>query len=177
MDLLVVTGVDPALVDRAMMSLSWDSPRAVAVRHRIDPESQQLTRVVSHAGGILEHEGIALEHACISCALRKDVVPTLERLARDGQWATAVVALPTSTEAVQLDTVLASDLRLARRLRRRTTVAVLGAEHLGADLLSAVPLRDRRWHTGPDDERGTGETLNAPDRVRRRRRPRPGPEP
>ena len=33
---LRVTGVDPVAMDSTLMSLSWDSPRRVSVRHRID---------------------------------------------------------------------------------------------------------------------------------------------
>ena len=80
---VVVTGVEGDVMDKAMITLSWDLPRAVAVRHRIDPHSQVLTRTVSDPDGVLEVEHIPLEHACVSCALREDVVPTLERLARD----------------------------------------------------------------------------------------------
>lgn len=159
MHLVVVTGVDPAAVDRAVLSLAWDSPRAVTVRHRIDPVAETLTRVVSDAGGVLEHEVVELEHACVSCALREDVVPTLDRLARDRRWDTVVAALPTGTEAVQLDALLASDTRLARRLRLIATVTAASADGLAADLLSADPLRDRGWHTDPYDDRGIGETL------------------
>lgn len=138
--LLVVTGVDPTALDTAMLSLSWDLPRAVAVRHRIDADTQVLTRVVSDASGVLEHVEVPLEHACVSCALREDVLPTLERLARDGRWRTVVACLPTGAEADQLAHVLARDTRLARHLRLAGLVAALpGAELrrtlLGDDLL------------------------------------------
>lgn len=161
MHLIVVTGIDPAAVDRAVLSLAWDSPRAVTVRHRIDPEVETLSRVVSDATGLLERETVELEHLCVSCALREDVVPTLERLARDGRWDTVVAALPTATEAVQLDALLAADTRLARRLRLVATVTAVTADRLATDLLTAEPLSDRGWHTEPADDRGIGETLCA----------------
>ncbi len=159
MHLVVVTGVDPAAVDQAVLSLAWDAPRAVTVRHRIDPVTQVLSRVVSDATGVLEREVVELEHACVACALREDVVPTLDRLARERRWDTVVAALPTATEAVQLDALLASDTRLVRRLRLVATVTAVGAAGLAGDLLSADPLRDRGWHTDPADDRGIGETL------------------
>lgn len=159
--LVVVTGIDPAAIDRAMLSLSWDVPRAVAVRHVIDPGSQVLTRTVSHAGGILEREEIPLEHACVGCALREDIVPTLDRLARDPRWSTIVSALPTATEATQLANQLAVDGRLARQLRLASIVTTLGTEQLVHDLLSDDLLHERGWHTNPWDERGIGETACA----------------
>jgi G3E family GTPase len=159
--LVVVTGVDRQAMDSAMMSLSWDLPRAVAVRHWIDPASQVLTRVVSDASGVLEREEIALEHACVSCALREDILPTLERLAQDPRWQTIVSCLPVGTEADQLGHVLARDTRLARRLRLSSVVTALGATRLAEDLLSDDLLRHRDLHTNPDDERGLGEVACA----------------
>ena len=159
--LVVVTGVDPAAIDAAMLSLSWDLPRAVAVRHAIDPESQVLTRTVSHAQGILEREEIPLEHACVSCALREDILPTLERVARDPRWSTIVAALPSGTEAGQLGSVLATNGTLARHIRLSTVVSALDGEHLVHDLLGDDLLRERGWHSNPWDDRGVGEVACA----------------
>ncbi|WP_210652087.1 GTP-binding protein [Nocardioides sp. SYSU D00065] len=159
--LVVVTGVDPAAIDAAMLSLSWDLPRAVAVRHVIDPESQVLTRTVSDAQGIVEREDIPLEHACVSCALREDILPTLERVARDRRWSTIVAALPAGTEAAQLGSVLATNSRLARHIRLSTVVSALGGEHLVHDLLADDLLRERGWHSNPWDDRGVGEVACA----------------
>lgn len=52
--LVVVTGVDPVAMDSTLMTLAWDLPRTVSVRHRIDPHSQVLTRTVSDVSGVLE---------------------------------------------------------------------------------------------------------------------------
>lgn len=159
--LVVVTGVDPAAMDSAMVSLSWDLPRAVAVRHRIDPRSQILTRTVSDAHGVLEQEHIPLEHACVSCALREDILPTLERLARDDRWSSIVAGLPIATEAGQLAQVLSRDSKLARRLKLSSIVCAVGTEHTVQDLLSDDLLHERELHSNPDDERGVGEVACA----------------
>jgi G3E family GTPase len=154
---VVVTGVEPTAIDSAMVSLSWDLPRAVAVRHRIDPHSQVLTRTVSHAEGLLEQEQIPLEHACVSCALREDILPTLERLARDGRWDSIVAGLPVATEAVQLAHVLTRDSRLARHLKLSNVVTAVNAGPVAEDLLGDDLLRERNLHSNPDDERGVAE--------------------
>lgn len=155
--LVVFTSIDPSAMDAAMMSLSWDVPRAVVVRHRIDPHSQVLTRTVSHAGGILEQEETPLEHACVSCALREDILPTLERLARDERWSTIVAGLPVGTEATQLVHAVARDARLARYLRLSSVVAAVVARGAERDLLGDDLLRERDLHTNPFDDRGVGE--------------------
>jgi G3E family GTPase len=139
----------------------WDLPRAVSIRHRIDPHSQVLTRTVTDMSGVLEHEQIQLEHACVSCALREDILPTLERLARDERWGTIVAGLPTSTEAGQLAHVLGTDSRLARHLKLSGVLAALGSGDVVRDLLSDDLLRERDVHTNPHDDRGVGEVACA----------------
>lgn len=158
---MVVTGVDPVAMDSTLMSLAWDLPRAVSVRHRIDPHSQILTRTISDATGVLEQVQIQLEHACVSCALREDIMPTLKRLARDDRWSTIVSGLPTATEAGQLAHILATDSRLARHLKLSGVVAAVGTDNVVHDLLGDDLLHERGVHTNPDDDRGVGEVACA----------------
>ncbi|WP_205473643.1 GTP-binding protein [Nocardioides sp. SYSU D00038] len=159
--LLVVTGVDPVAMDTALISLAWDLPRAVSVRHLIDPHTQVLTRTVSDATGVVEREQIQLEHACVSCALREDIVPTLERLARDHRWSAIVSGLPTGTEAARLAQVLGADTRLARHLKLSAVLAAVGTDDVVRDLLGDDLLRERDLHTNPGDARGVGEVACA----------------
>lgn len=159
--LVVVTGVDPVAMDSALMTLAWSLPRTVSVRHRIDPHSQVLTRTVSDVTGVLEQAHVQLEHACVSCALREDILPTLERLGRDGRWGTIVSGLPTGTEASQLTRVLASDTRLARHLRLSSVTVSLASGDVVRDLLSDDLLRERDLHSNPWDDRGVGEVACA----------------
>jgi len=154
--LVVVTGIHPLAMDATMLGLAWDLPTAVSVRHHIDPVSQVLTRTVSDAGGVLERAETRLEHVCVGCALREDILPTLERLARTGRWSAIVAGLPTATEADQLVHVLAHDRRLARHLRLTGVVAAVGSGAVG-DLLGEDLLLERGVQTDPDDERGVGE--------------------
>lgn len=159
--LVVVTGVDPVAMDSTLMSLALDLPRAVSVRHLIDPESQILTRTVSDATGILEREQIQLEHACVGCALREDIFPTLERLARAGQWSAILSGLPTGTEGRQLGRTLSTDSQLARHLKLCGFVAAIGSGDVVRDLLSDDLLRERGIHSNPGDGRGVGEVACA----------------
>jgi G3E family GTPase len=154
---IVVTGIESQAMSATLVGLAWDLPRAVVVRHWIDPDRQVLTRSVSDSEGVLEHEEIALEHACVSCALREDIVPTIERVARDGRWASVVACLPVAAEAGQFDTVVAGDERLQRHLRISTILSVVSGETAVDDLLGDDLLAERDRHTGPDDRRGLGE--------------------
>lgn len=155
--LVVVTGIDAQAMDAAAVGLAWDLPNAVAVQHRIDPESQVLSRVVSDATGVLDRAEVALEHACVSCALREDILPTLERLAREQRWSTLVACLPVGAEAENLGGALARDSRLARQLRLTSVVTALAGAGLAEDLLGGDLLSERDAHSNPWDERGVAE--------------------
>lgn len=155
--LVVLTGVSPAAMDDVLVSLTWDLPSAVSVRHQIDPVAQVLTRVVSDRTGVLEHEAIQLEHACVTCALREDILPTLARLARTKQWSTIVACLPVGAEAAHLGAILSRDARLARILRLASVVNTLASARAADDLLTDDLLREHDLHTSPDDERAVGE--------------------
>lgn len=159
--LVVVTGVDPVAMDATLMTLAWDLPRTVSVRHRIDPHSQVLTRTVSDVSGVLEQVHVQLEHACVGCALREDVLPTLERLARDPRWGTIIAGLPTGTEAATLTHALGTDSRLARHLQLSSVVAAVATGDVVRDLLSDDLLRERGAHSNPGDDRGVGEVACA----------------
>ncbi|MEV5003233.1 GTP-binding protein [Nocardioides sp. LML1-1-1.1] len=158
---VLISGVDPDAMASAMVGLQFDLPGAVAVRHHIDVERGVLTRTVSDLTGVVENHETLLEHACVGCAIREDIVPTLTRLARDGRWASIVAHLPVGAEAAHVCSVLTWDTRLARFLRVSGVVAALGAEHPVRDLLGDDLLADRGRHSAHDDRRGVGEVLAA----------------
>ncbi|MBU6313381.1 MAG: GTP-binding protein [Actinomycetales bacterium] len=157
--LLIVSGVDKAAMDSAAFSLLWDLPRSVAVTHSIDPARQVLTRIVSDMSGRLEHEQIELEHACVGCALREDILPTIERLARDGRWTSIVATLPVGAEPDHVSRVVTRDANLAGRVRLASVLVALGPDRIVEDFLGTDRLIDRGLHASPDDVRGLGETI------------------
>lgn len=159
--LVLLTGVDTVTLEAAMVAMLFDLPHAAAVRHVIDVEAQVLRRTVSDLTGVVEREEIALEHACVSCALREDVIPTLERVARDGRWATVLAALPVGAEAAQVCNVMSWDTRLARHLRIASVVAALDGSDLVEDLVGNALLVERGHHTSDEDRRGVGEVAAA----------------
>ena len=155
--LVLLTGIDAEALAHAMIGLQWDAPQAVTVRHTIDVERQVLTRIVSDAAGIVERFHLDLDHACVSCALREDVMPTLERLADDGRWSSIIAHLPIAAEATQICRILDHDEYLAAKLHVATVLAVVNGPTARADLIGDDLLRERRLHTSADDARGVGE--------------------
>lgn len=158
---VLLTGVDPDAMATTMVGLQFDLPAAVAVRHVIDVERQLLTRTVSDLTGVIEQHETYLDHACVSCAMREDILPTLERLARDGRWQSIVAHLPVGAEAAHLCSALALDSRLARFLRVASVVAAVGSAHPVRDLLGDDLLAERGHHCSEGDRRGVGEVLAA----------------
>ncbi|NYI99398.1 G3E family GTPase [Nocardioides thalensis] len=159
--IVLLSGVDADAMAATMVGLQFDLPGAVAVRHHIDVERQVLTRTVSDVTGVIEQHETLLEHACVSCAIREDILPTLERLARARRWQSIVAHLPVGAEAAHLCSVLAWDTRLARFLRVSAVVTALSAQHPVRDLLGDDLLADRGSHCSDDDRRGVGEVLAA----------------
>lgn len=158
---VVVTGVDPDPMAAAVVGLQFDLPAAVAVRHDIDVERQVLTRTVSDVSGVLEHVETTLEHACVSCAIREGVVPTVARLARMRRWQSVLVHLPVGAEAYDLCGALTWDTRLARLLRISAVVTAVRADGVVDDVTGDVLLADRGHHCAREDRRGVGEVLAA----------------
>ena len=161
MPVLLVSGVDEAAMLATTISLQFGLDSAVAVRHTIDPERQTLTRVVSDVTGVIEREEINLAHACVPCAIREDIIPTLERLAEQGRWSAIVACLPIAAEAVQVCRVLAWSPRTAPHVTIAAVVTALDAETVAEDLLGDDLLDQRGLATSAEDRRGVAEVASA----------------
>jgi G3E family GTPase len=153
---VLITGVCANAMAAATIGQQWDLPGAVVVHHRIDVDSQQLHRLVSDVSGALEREVIDLAHACVGCAIREDIIPTLRRLADVGRWQSIVVHLPVAAEARQVCRVLEAE----REVGFKVTAIVTALD--GTDLVSTLTgdalLCEEGRHTAEEDRRGTAET-------------------
>jgi G3E family GTPase len=154
---ILVTGVDAAAMDVATVGLQFDLPHAAVMRHTLDVSQQLLTRRVSDLTGLVEAEQMDLDHACVSCALREDIVPTLERLAATRRWGAIIAHLPTSAEALQVCRVVAMDQRIAPHVRISAVVHALDGATAHHDLLGDDLLVERGVHTSEEDTRGLAE--------------------
>ena len=155
--LVLLTGIDGDAMAHAMIGLQWDAPHAVTVRHHIDVEDQVLSRVVSDITGVVERVHVDLDHACVGCALREDIMPTLERLADDGRWGSIVAHLPIASGAEQVCKILDHDEQLGSRLHVASVLAVVDGPGARADLLGDDLLSERGLHTSAEDTRGVAE--------------------
>ncbi|MFT4287379.1 CobW family GTP-binding protein [Nocardioides sp.] len=158
---LLVTGVSDDALGSTTLSLQLGLPDAVSVRHTIDPGRQVLTRIVSDLTGVIEREEVDLAHACVACAVREDIVPTLERLAAQQRWGAIVAGLPLAAEAVQVCRVLAWAPRNAPHVSIAAVVAALDGAHVAEDLLGDDLVDERGLETSEDDRRGVAEVACA----------------
>lgn len=164
--LLTLATVDPVVRDSTVLGLVMDDPRAVVVRHDIhdDEDGGSIRRLVLDASGVVEDELIPLEHACLSCAVREDAVPTLARLARDPRWDALVLALPVSAESLPVVRALGWEARgrgALRRLRLAQVVTAVDVEAFEDDVLGDDLLDERGLALTADDRRSVGEALAA----------------
>ncbi|MDQ1307137.1 MAG: hypothetical protein QG671_2969 [Actinomycetota bacterium] len=175
---LTVCSVDPVLRDSACTGLLLDLPGALAVRHDLQPlddGASLLRRTVFDASGTLEHVETRLEHGCLSCALREDVLPTLLRLAQERPSA-LVLALPVTAEPLPVVKALTASTHTdppwfalsqaqwqaeARTgLRVAAVVAALDGDALEEDLFGDDDVADRGMALSEFDDRGMGEALS-----------------
>lgn len=173
--------LEPA-VSSASISLLFGLPDTVAVRHGSDPERQVLTRVISDVTGVVEREVVDLADACVSCAIREDIIPTLERIAAAGRWRSIVACLPVAAAAPKRSMAPRPGLRPSpppRPSRRRardprcrlmTSPRLLLAAHpTGERLGLGRGRRPSRCRSHP--EVGPGQPADPHHRAGSRRRP------
>ncbi|MFF3066288.1 CobW family GTP-binding protein [Oerskovia sp. NPDC057915] len=162
--LSVLVTIDPVLRDTAIFGLVTDTPRSVALRHDIHAEDGTLRRLVVDATGVVEDTLVDLEHACLSCAVREDAIPTLHDLARDGRWDQVLLALPVSAEPLPVARALDAAARpggALHGLRLATVLTVVDLAAVETDLLDDDLLEERGLALTPTDHRSVGEVLAA----------------
>lgn len=156
----VITGVSAAASDTTAMSLAFDLPDPVVMAHSFAPDGTSLIRTVSDLTGVIDRTVIDLEHACVSCAIREDVIPTLAGLAESGRWHSIIARLPQGAEAIQLCRVASYEPERLASARIAGVVNALegcdAVDHLtGPELLAELGV-----HTFAGDERGTAEVAS-----------------
>lgn len=92
MHLSIVSSLDTQCRQTATARLGETHADSVVVHHDLLEGSIVLRRIFS-AGVLKERAETELEHGCLSCTVRLDLVPTVERLMDEG-YAHAVLGLP-----------------------------------------------------------------------------------
>ncbi|WP_432540791.1 GTP-binding protein [Kineococcus sp. SYSU DK002] len=149
----VLTSMDPVLRDSATAAALWGEPGTALLRYDLLPGA--LHRLVTEFGGVVEDVTVPLEHACLGCALREDVLPTVAAIARSGRFTRLVLALPVAAEPLAALQALAHGVDggddLADLVTVGGVVSVVGGPGLLDDLLGDELLAD--------GDRAVGEVL------------------
>jgi hypothetical protein len=170
---IVVAAMDAVLRQSFCAGLVLDLGDAVVVQHdlrvggvggavrEIGAVGGAVRRVVMDRGGVVYDDEQLLDHACLACAVREDLVPTVAQLAQDGRWGTVVVALPVTADPQTVVSALnraveTDDLGPARVA---CVVSLADAETLLPDLFGDDLLVERGSAMGKVDRRSVGEAL------------------
>ncbi|MGO4143972.1 GTP-binding protein [Paenarthrobacter sp. YAF11_1] len=155
MHLTVVSSLDSQCREAATARLGRTHENSVVVLHDLLDGSLVLRRVY-RGGQLFERETTVLEHGCLSCTVRLDVVPTAERLAACG-FDHVVLGLPPG---------VAAGMAVAELRRGLSQPAVMDNAVLAmdpADLDDHIWDRHTLFESGftsmPQDERTSGEFL------------------
>jgi len=155
----VVATLDPVLRDLATAGVVCDVPGTVVLRYDLGPSSDDgLRRVVSDLSGVLEDVTIELEHVCLGCAQREDVLPTIEAIAASSRWEHLVLALPVTADPVPVAAALRAQAE-ELRVSFSGVLTLVGAATLTDDLFGDDLLSERGWALTREDERSVGEAL------------------
>ncbi len=160
----VVTSMDDVLRRTAASAVLCDLPRSVVLQHDLGlAPDDALRRVAYDISGVVEQASVPLEHACLSCALREDVVPALVRLALSGRWDRLVLALPVTAEPGLVLHALRDAVVDGRPVASVVTSAgVLTTVDLATlvdDLFGDDLLVERGLAMTSDDRRAVGEVM------------------
>lgn len=160
---VVLAGLSREVLEPVELSITLGLPAPALVRHELDAVAGTVTRVVSDHTGVVEHEVLPLDHTCLSCALRHEIVPALTRLAESGRWQFLVLSLPVATQPEPLVEALTATIRssrvVSRAIRLGAVVAALRTTTLVDDLLGDDLLRERDPERHAGDSRAVGEVL------------------
>jgi G3E family GTPase len=154
MPLTILSTVDPVLRDATAMAISLDVPAAVVLSYAMG--SQSIRRTISDVTGPVEVEEVFLNHVCLNCALRQDVIPTLQRLAELDRWKMVALALPVGAEPMAVTEAVAD---IAADVRVASVVAIADYASLENDVLGEDLLAERGHGLAADDQRAVGEVL------------------
>ncbi|MHA7276772.1 GTP-binding protein [Arthrobacter sp. Hz1] len=97
MHLIIITSLDALSRNSAASELAELSPEVPVVLQDLLDDGV-VTRRIHRGGQSVERESTVLEHGCLSCTVRFDLVPVLVRLAAAGA-SRAIVGLPPGTTA------------------------------------------------------------------------------
>lgn len=161
----LVGGWAPEVRDAVTAVWLTTHPGTVLVEHDLsDLHTQGLVhRTVRDVEGDVERETLHLDHGCISCALREDVLPTLLRLASSHRWQHVVLALPQVVEHDAVVTAIEDGIVdgrvVAEHVRIDAVVGVIDGRSFLDEIDSEDDLHRRGIAAADEDSRSVAEVV------------------
>ena len=156
MHLIVVSSLDALCRQQACEGLAAAHPGSLVVLHDLLENGLVIRRVYS--GSImLERDETMLEHGCLSCAVRLDLVPAVDRLIEENQGQPIIIGLPPAVPA----SVAVSALDRGLRSPARVSSAILACapDAVEDHIWDPHTLFESGFTPVADDERTPGEFL------------------
>ena len=164
--LTVISGIGRAVTLGAAAELLAAAPGWVAVTHCLDHvEVGLVSRTVLWPSGHADAAVVDLQHGCVSCTLREDVLPALVEFSQRSDVGGVALVLPEAVEPMSFleafySVVLDEAGRTASdHLAIDCVVAVVDAERLIPRLAVGERLADVGLAIGDDDDRTLAELI------------------
>lgn len=154
MNVTVVSSLDAFCRQQACAALAADSPGALVVFHDLLEDGLVIRRVFRE-GRRLEREESLLEHGCLSCTVRLDVVPTVSRLLEQGSH--IILGLPPAVASVTAVHALLKGLGASVTIDSAVLACAPGA--VEDQIWDHHTLFESGFTPVPDDDRTPGEFL------------------
>ncbi|MDV8147037.1 GTP-binding protein [Arthrobacter sp. B10-11] len=154
MNVTVVSSLDAFCRQQACAALAADSPGALVVFHDLLEDGLVIRRVFRE-GRRLEREESTLEHGCLSCTVRLDVVPTVGRLLEQGSH--IILGLPPAVASVAAVHALLKGLGASITIDSAVLACAPGA--VEDQIWDHHTLFESGFTPVPDDDRTPGEFL------------------
>lgn len=150
----VVSSLDVFSRQKACAVLAAESPGAIVVFHDLLENGVVIRRAFRH-GRCIEREESVLEHGCLSCTVRLDVVPAVARLGTPGSH--IIVGLPPAVASSMAIHALLKGL--GQSLAVDSVVLACAPDALEDQLWDHHTLFESGFTPVPTDDRTPGEFL------------------
>lgn len=154
MNVTVVSSLDAFCRQQACAALAADSPGALVVFHDLLEDGLVIRRVFSEGRRIERAESL-LEHGCLSCTVRLDVVPTVGRLLEQGSH--IILGLPPAVASVTAVHALLKGLGASVTVD--SAVLACAPDAVEDQVWDHHTLFESGFTPAPDDDRTPGEFL------------------
>ncbi|GAA2134491.1 CobW family GTP-binding protein [Glycomyces algeriensis] len=161
--LTLLTGFAPKATREAADLLTLADPSLLVVTYDLAEllDNGTVRRLVHDGRGPIEDERVTLDHGCINCTIREDLLPALVRLARARPAVDLALVLPPSMEPEAVTTACGwcdvDGAPVTDAIRIDSVVAVCDPGTLLETLDSDQDLADRRLQAADDDTRSVSE--------------------